>query len=116
MALKLLPTLHDVGRQDPRAMAAALAALQSGLQRISAAVRVAEGGPDEPSGTFEAMETPVFKGEPPVASIQLTSGASLLTALRDLQHVRSRSVQPARDVLDAVILRAGEKSADLSVD
>jgi len=116
MALKLLPTLHDVGRQDPRAMAAALAALQTGLQRISAAVRVAEGGPDEPAGTFQAMETPVFKGEPPVASIHLTSGASLLTALRDLQHVRSRSVQPTRDVLDAVIFRAEQEGADISVD
>ena len=116
MVLKLLPTLHDVGRQDPRAMAAALAALQSGLQRISAAVRVAEGRPDEPSDTLEAMETPVFKAEPPVASIQLTSGTSLLTALRDLQHVRSRSVQPARDVLDAVIFRAEQEGADISVD
>src|SRR4026208_843826 len=56
MALKLLPTLHDVGRQDPRAMAAALSTLQSGLQRISAAVRVAEGRSDEPSETFEAKE------------------------------------------------------------
>ncbi len=116
MVLKLLPTLHDVGRQDPRAMAAALAALQSGLQRISAAVRVAEGRPDEPSETFETMETPVFKAEPPVYSMQLTSGASLLTALRDLQHVRSRSVQPARDVLDAVIFRAEQEGADISVD
>jgi len=116
MALKLLPTLHDVGRQDPRAMAAALAALQSGLQRISTAVRVAEGRSDEPSETFEAMETPVFKAEPPVASLRLTSGASLLTALRDLQHVRSRSVQPARDVLDAVIFRAEQEGGDVSVD
>jgi len=116
MALKLLPTLHDVGRQDPRAMAAALATLQSGLQRISTAVRVAEGRSGEPSETFEAMETPIFKAEPPVASIRLTSGASLLTALRDLQHVRSRSVQPARDVLDAVIFRAEQEGADISVD
>ena len=62
------------------------------------------------------METPIFKAEPPVASMQLTSGASLLTALRDLQHVRSRSVQPARDVLDAVIFRAEQEGADISVD
>jgi len=115
MALKLLPTLHDVGRQDPRAMVAALSALQSGLQRISAAVRVAEGRPDEPSEIFEA-EAPAFKAEPPVASMRLTSGTSLLTALRDLQHVRSRSEQPARDVLDAVIFRAEQEGADISVD
>ncbi|HET9606156.1 MAG TPA: HD domain-containing phosphohydrolase [Nitrospira sp.] len=116
MALKLLPTLHDVGRQDPRAMVAALSALQSGLQRISAAVRVAEGRPDEPPETFEATEAPAFKAEPPVASMRLTSGTSLLTALRDLQHVRSRSEQPARDVLDALIFRAEQEGADISVD
>ena len=115
MALKLLPTLHDVGRQDPRATASALNALHSGLQRISAAVRHAEGGPDEPSETFEVPAS-VFKAESSVASMPMTSGASLLTALRDLQQVRSRSVQPARDVLDAVILRAEQEGADISMD
>ena len=116
MALKLLPTLHDVGRQDPRAMVAALSALQSGLQRLSAAVRVAEGRPDGSSETFEAKEVPAFRAEPSVASMQLRAGASLLTALRDLQHVRSRSEQPARDVLDAVIVRAEQEGPDISVD
>jgi HD-GYP domain-containing protein (c-di-GMP phosphodiesterase class II) len=116
MALKLLPALHDVGRQDPRAMAAALTALQSGLQRITAAVRHAEGKPDEPSEPFEAAEAPAFEAEPPMASMRMSTGGSLLTALRDLQHVRSRSVQPARDVLDAVILRAEQEGAGVSVD
>ena len=117
MALKLLPTLHDVGRQEPRAMAAALATLQSGLQRITTAVRHAEGRPaEEFSELFEPMELPVSKAEPPVVSLGMSSGTSLLTALRDLQHVRSRSVQPARDVLDAVILRAEQEGADITVD
>ena len=117
MALKLLPTLHDVGRQEPRAMAAALATLQSGLQRITTAVRHAEGRPaEELSELFEPMELPVSKAEPPVVSLGMSSGTSLLTALRDLQHVRSRSVQPARDVLDAVILRAEQEDADITVD
>ena len=117
MALKLLPTLHDVGRQEPRAMAAALATLQSGLQRITTAVRHAEGRPaEELSELFEPMELPVSKAEPPVVSVGMSSGTSLLTALRDLQHVRSRSVQPARDVLDAVILRAEQEGADITVD
>jgi hypothetical protein len=62
------------------------------------------------------MEAPAFKAEPSVASMRLTSGTSLLTALRDLQHVRSRSEQPARDVLDAVIFRAEQEGADISVD
>ena len=118
MALKLLPTLHDVGRQDPRAMAAALATLQAGLQRISVAVRQAEGIPpaEERSESFEVPTPPAPKAEPPVASMRMTSGTSLLAALRDLQHVRSRSVQPARDVLDAVVFRAEQKGADVTAD
>ncbi len=39
MASNLLPILHDVGRQEPRAMTAALQSLQEGLDRISLAVR-----------------------------------------------------------------------------
>ena len=116
MALKLLPALHDAGRQDPRALAAALAALQAGLQRISAAVRHAEGRPEEPLETFETTDTPAFKPESPTPSMRITSAGSLLTALRDLQQVRSRSVQPARDVLDAVILRAEQEGASITVD
>jgi hypothetical protein len=117
MALKLLPTLHDVGRQDPRAMAPALATLQAGLQRISTAVRHAEGRPpeEEPAEPLTLPHTPVPQ-EPPVVSMRMTSGTALLTALRDLQHVRSRSVQPARDVLDAVILRAEQEGGDVTVD
>ena len=116
MALKLLPTLHDVGRQDPHVMTAALATLQSGLQRISAAVRHAEGRPEEPPESFEATDAPSFKPQSPVTSMRVASGASLLTALRDLQQVRSRSVEPARDVLDAVILKAEQEGADVTVD
>lgn len=118
MALKLLPTLHDVGRQDPRAMAAALATLQAGLQRISVAVRQAEGIPpaEERSESFEVPAPPAPKAEPPGTSMRMTSGTSLLTALRDLQHVRSRSVQPARDVLDAVVFRAEQKGLDVTAD
>jgi len=117
MALKLLPTLHDVGRQDARAMAAALSTLEAGLQRISTAVRHAEGGPpeEEPSKPFAPPHLPV-KPESPVVPIGMASGSGLLTALRDLQHVRSRSVQPARDVLDAIILRAEQTGGDITVD
>jgi hypothetical protein len=46
----------------------------------------------------------------------MTTGASLLSALRDLQHVRSRSVQPTRDVLDGVIRRAEQKDGEVTVD
>ena len=39
MASNLLPILHDMGGQEPRAMTAALQSLQEGLDRISLAVR-----------------------------------------------------------------------------
>ncbi|HEU4504155.1 MAG TPA: hypothetical protein VFR79_04950, partial [Nitrospira sp.] len=118
MALKLLPTLHDVGRQDPRAMAGALASLESGLQRISAAVRHAEGAPptEQRPEPFASPTIPAAKADPPMAPMRMASGSSLLTALRELQHVRSRSVAPARDVLDAVILRAEQEGADITID
>ena len=118
MALKLLPTLHDVGRQEPRAMDAALAALRTGLQRLSSAVRNAEGTAPTPEfpESFPAPEAPALPSEPQVASMRITTKTSLLTALRDLQHVRSRSVQPARDVLDAVILKAEQEGAGITVD
>ena len=118
MALKLLPTLHDVGRQDPRAMAGALTSLESGLQRISAAVRHAEGAPptEQRPEPFASPTIPAAKADPPMASMRMASGSSLLTALRELQHVRSRSVAPARDVLDAVILRAEQEGAEVTVD
>lgn len=128
MASNLLPILHDVGRQEPRSMATALASLQSGLDRIAAAVRHAEGGP-EPEKEAESVageavpdhraETEPGAATPPapilLAPLTATTGVSLLNALRELQHVRSRSVQPARDVLEAVILRAEQESGALTV-
>jgi hypothetical protein len=117
MALKLLPTLHDVGRQDPRAMAAALASLRSGLQRISAAVRHAEGAsPMEEPPECLVPATSAATPDVPLTSIRIAGGASLLTALRELRHARSRSVEPTRDVLDAVILRAEQEGPETTVD
>jgi HD domain-containing protein len=128
MASNLLPILHDVGRQEPRSMATALASLQSGLDRIAAAVRHAEGGPEPEkeaeSVAGEAVPDHRAETEPGaatplapilVAPLTATAGVSLLNALRELQHVRSRSVQPARDVLEAVILRAEQESGTLTV-
>ena len=130
MALGLLPILHDVGRQDSRMGASALASIQSGLDRIAAAVRHAEGSSDadkwsEPlagNQTRNHGDQPPVLSEPmapapaPITTVRATSGSSLLNALRDLQQVRSRSVQPARDVLEAVILRAEQESGHLTVD
>jgi hypothetical protein len=43
------------------------------------------------------------------------SGDSLLNALRDLQSVRSRSMQPRRDVLESVIQMAEGRPGNLTV-
>src|SRR5207344_395902 len=52
MASNLLPILHDVGRQEPRAMTVALQSLQEGLDRISLAVRRLAGDhEDDHAGT-----------------------------------------------------------------
>ncbi|HZN44677.1 MAG TPA: hypothetical protein VFB56_05085, partial [Nitrospiraceae bacterium] len=115
MALGLLPVLHDVGRHEPRAMAAGFSSLKSGLDRIAAAVRQAEGRP--PADEFpEVIGTEVTKTSSLVAPLRMTAGTSLLSALRDLQHVRSRSVQPTRDVLDGVIRRAEQEDGEVTVD
>jgi len=138
MASSLLPVLHDVGKQEPKAMTAAVASLQAGLDRIANAVRQAAGEPAVPpvpreeapafvEERFEAAETAPTtyftvdesRQEPtaasPVIPESAARGISLLNALRDLQDVRSRSMQPTRDVLEAVIHRAERKPGELTV-
>jgi hypothetical protein len=126
MASNLLPILHDVGRQEPRAMTAALQSLQEGLDRISLAVRRLAGEQeDNRAGTddvpvetvSDSTETlPATLNEQPATSrlqapLTVSSTVPLIQALRDLQQARARSIQPARDVLETVIQRA-EREAD----
>ncbi len=125
MASSLLPILHDIGRQEPRSMAKALASLQAGLDRITAAVRQVEGGAEPESPIHEAqagseLQLQSMPGSVPAAQavpvpMTATAGVSLLNALRELQQVRSRSVQPARDVLESLILRAEREPGALTV-
>ncbi len=126
MASNLLPILHDVGQQEPRAMTAALQSLQEGLDRISLAVRRLAGDQqDERAGhdgipvetVSESVQAlPAIVTEQPAAPqlrapLTVSSSVPLIHALRDLQQARARSMQPARDVLEAVIQRA-EREAD----
>ncbi len=126
MASNLLPILHDVGRQEPRAMTVALQSLQEGLDRISLAVRRLAGDhEDDHAGTDDVPVDQVSESEqalsaivtelPDVPQLQaplsVSSNVPLIHALRDLQRARARSMQPARDVLEAVIQRA-EREAD----
>ena len=130
MASNLLPILHDVGRQEPRAMTAALQSLQEGLERISLAVRRLAGVQEnEPAGddgvpvgtVRESMEAlAVIVTELPDAPqspalLTVNSSVPLIQALRDLQQARARSMQPARDVLEAVIQRAEREVDHLDV-
>jgi len=126
MASNLLPILHDVGRQEPGAMTAALQSLQDGLDRISRAVRRLAGDQDDErigsDGVFvetvnDSVEAlPVIVPEQPVvrqsqSPFTVSTSVPLIQALRDLQQARARSMQPTRDVLEAVIQRA-EREAD----
>ena len=123
MASNLLPILHDVGRQEPRAVTAALQSIQEGLEGISLAVRRLAGGQEEkhagpdgmPAGAVSESLSAVVTEQPAAPQLQapltVTSRVPLIHALRDLQQARARSMQPARDVLEAVIQRA-EREAD----
>lgn len=130
MASKLLPILHDVGRQEPQAMTAALQLLQEGLDRISLAVRRLAGeqsdeGVEEeqvPEDRLKESEQAVHSvgTEPAIVSpLQLpltaTSSVPLVHALRGLQQARARSMQPARDVLESVIQWAERDAEHLDV-
>jgi len=131
MASNLLPILHDVGRQEPRAMTAALQSLQEGLDRINVAVRRLAGAQEDdrteqddvsagPVGEFLQASPAIVVDEPttPPRQAPVTTGPSsqpLLHALRDLQQARARSMHPTRDVLEAVIHRAEQEANHLDV-
>jgi hypothetical protein len=130
MASNLLPILHHVGRQEPRAMTAALQSLQEGLDRISLAVRrLAEDQEDESAATDDrpkgmmsesvqvppAIVTEISEVPRLQAPLIVSSSVPLIHALRDLQQARARSIQPARDVLEAVIQRAELEGDQLDV-
>ncbi len=120
MASNLLPILRDVGRTESQWTMDTLRPLHQGLDRIAAAVRRLAGEADDlegPKDTYGSGRP--LNGDHGVASGRLTPVASspdmpekgvsavpLLKALRELQQARARSMEPARDVLGAVIERA----------
>jgi len=130
MASNLLSILHDVEQQEPRMVTAALQSLQEGLDRISLAVHRLAGEQEgrrirtddvlvktvsEPQEVLPAViaEPPKsIDAQPPIA---VSSNVPLIQALRALQQARARSMQPARDVLEAVIQRAEREGDRLDV-
>jgi len=130
MASNLLSILHDVEQQEPRTVTAALQSLQEGLDRISLAVRRLAGdqeakraGTDdtlvktvsEPVQALPAIITELSSPPQSQAPFTVSSSVPLIQALRDLQQARARSMQPARDVLEAVIQRAEREGDRLDV-
>jgi HD-GYP domain-containing protein (c-di-GMP phosphodiesterase class II) len=130
MATNLLPILNEVRRQELRPAAAALNWLHEGLARISTAVhRLTNDHAEQPivqfpNGEDSPIEAPsshslsnrqqVATPQPVIQSSE-ASEPPLLKALRALQQARARSVQPTRDVLEAVILRAEHEAGEIGV-
>lgn len=124
MALTLLPILQDIDKAETEQTSEWLRPVQEGLEQIAAAVhRLAETGGEagmageHPDSTdsmraepvVESAPVPVVPVTPPQEPVRVESSVPLLRALRDLQRVRARSVQPSRDVLEAVIARAEQE-------
>jgi hypothetical protein len=127
MATNLLPTLRDVGGAETAVAAESLRHLHQGLGRVIAAVRQLASIPsqsiageertltdgevtvvhEEEIDAVECAETATRSIHPSDPNHEFSS-LPLLSALRELQKARSRSMQPARDMLEAVIHRAEE--------
>lgn len=121
MAGTLLPLLRDVGGADSESLSEALGPLESGLDRIAAAVQrlacLDSERTEEPARPGECPEClePSLPSDLEPRSVarpgRVGPSMPLLPALRELQQARARSLQPARDVLDAVIQRAEQEQA-----
>ena len=128
MATNLLPTLRDVGRAETAIAAESLGQLHRGLDRVIAAVRQLATVPlQKVNEDKEQRSEDQLLAVEPDESVEVESAGSsvldshsgagapgewsampLLSALRELQKARARSMQPARDMLEAVIHRAEE--------
>jgi hypothetical protein len=129
MATNLLPTLRDVGGAETAVASESLRHLHQGLSRVIAAVRQLASVPpsqgaagdeqmlsdgemsvvhEEEVSAVESEETATRSIHPGIVPNREFSALPLLSALRELQKARSRSMQPARDMLEAVIHRAEE--------
>jgi hypothetical protein len=130
MASNLLPILHDMGQQEPRAITTALQSFQEGLDRISQAVRRLAGDQEIDGSEIDDLTVKTVRSSEqalpaiviehpadsqPQAPLTVSSSAPLIHALRDLQQARARSIQPTRDVLEAVIQRAEQEADQLDV-
>lgn len=127
MASNLLPILRDVGGAGIESRSETIRSLHVGLDRIATAVQRLAGDSTDVEkhlGHAEWLSRPT---EAPASSFatenhamastlgmpeRVASSIPLLRALRELQQARARSLQPARDVLEAVINRAEQEVGD----
>lgn len=127
MASNLLPILRDVGAAGTESRSETLRSLHVGLDRIATAVQRLAGDHAEVDRTMTmpGLREPISEesrsgSEPDINASapspripeQVVSSIPLLRALRELQQARARSVQPARDVLEAVIHRAEQEAGE----
>ncbi|MEK7273300.1 MAG: hypothetical protein AAB047_05655, partial [Nitrospirota bacterium] len=121
-------TLRNVGGAETAVASESLRHLHQGLSRVIAAVRQLASvpsqrvpGDEQPRsggevsvaheaemGADESAEAATLSIHPGIVPNCELSSIPLLSALRELQKARSRSMQPARDMLEAVIHRAEE--------
>jgi len=124
LAFGLLPLLQALRSQGALASAEQFTALRDGLERITAAVsQVAEppaaasGEPARvtgdiaepaPSAAPSAPAAPKSRqpSEPGIAPPSPAPSGTILGALRELQQARARSLEPTRNVVEAVIQKA----------
>ncbi len=124
MASSLLPILQDVGTAGVEPRSETLRSFHVGLDRISTAVHRLAGDLPEVNrpmdklewlgaiseGAGSELEAETNASLPrPLIPERVASSIPLLRALRELQQARARSIQPARDVLEAVIYRAEQE-------
>ena len=124
MAGALLPSLQVIDQAGSEETVEWLRPVQEGLDRIAEAVHRLEGTSSEACAEAESPGSPESMRIEPVAEsrpvpvdsvppspepVRVEPAIPLLRALRELQRVRARSVQPSRDVLEAVIARAEQE-------
>jgi hypothetical protein len=124
MARAILASLQDIDKAGMEQTSEGLGPVHEGLGRITAAVHRLAGTSDEagtatesPDPTETIRTEPIAESNPlpaahapfPQEPVRVESSMPLLRALRELQRVRARSIQPSRDVLEAVIARAEQE-------
>jgi hypothetical protein len=126
LASGLLPLLRYIGGPESEGRSDTVRPLRLGVERLAAEVQRLDSDEAAPFDEKTSREASQFAEEAPIvapASIGVVPEASsapgsdqavstrpLLTALHELQRARARSVQPARDVLEAIIQRAEQES------